>query len=139
VARIVGLDFGRRRIGLARTDLGGMIASPWTVLSVEDKQEKRVEAVIKALSEIECDLIVVGLPLTMAGKDSEMTTMVREFAALLEEKSGIRIKLWDERLTSAQGDAMLREVGMKRKKRDQMSDTLAATLILQSYMDAHLV
>ena len=82
------------------------------------------------------DAIVVGLPLDMRGKDSPMTEEVRKFADYLKAALQLPIVLWDERLTSAQAERQLQDAGLKRKERAQFNDTLAAALILQSYLDS---
>jgi len=80
--------------------------------------------------------VIIGLPLDMRGKDSPMTEEVRKFADYLGKALQLPIVLWDERLTSAQAERQLRDAGMKRKQRAEFNDTLAAALILQSYLDS---
>lgn len=132
MGRILGIDFGMKRIGLARSDPMKMIASPFKTIQAGKNLGETVDLVIKELEEIE--LIVLGLPLLLSGKDSDTTRKVREFGALLEEKSGLPLVLWDERLTSKQVEKLLIEGNVSRKKRAAHVDTMSATLILQNYL-----
>jgi putative Holliday junction resolvase len=132
MGRILGIDFGMKRIGLARSDPMKMIASPFKTIQAGKNLGETVDLVIKELEEIE--LIVLGLPLLLSGKDSDTTRQVREFGALLEEKSGLPLILWDERLTSKQVEKLMIEGNVSRKKRAAHVDTMSATLILQNYL-----
>ncbi len=88
-----------------------------------------------ALKEYKVDAIVMGLPLLLNGKEGPMTAEVKQFSQYLAKVLGIPVILWDERLTSAQVERSLRDSGVNRKKRAEQVDTLAASLILQSYLD----
>lgn len=132
--RVLGIDFGMKRIGLARSDLSRQIASPLKTILAAKTLEGTVDLILKELDEV--DTIVMGLPLLLSGKDSETTTTVRKFATLLEEASGLPLILWDERLTSKQVERLLMEDKMSRKKRAAHVDTMSATLILQNYLDS---
>jgi putative holliday junction resolvase len=136
VSKIVGVDYGKARVGLAASDERHRIAFPLTCLKAHRDLSKTVQAVALFLTSIACLRIVIGLPLLMNGKDSDLTKEVRQFATLLEEVSSQPIILWDERLTSKQAEKLLIEGGVKRKQRTSSLDTMAATLILQSYLDA---
>ncbi len=134
--RVLGIDFGMKRIGLARSDPSRMIASPLKTILAAKTLEETVVLILKELDEV--DTIVVGLPLLLSGKDSDTTTTVRKFATLLEEASGLPLILWDERLTSKQVERLLMEDKMSRKKRAAHVDTMSATLILQNYLDTQI-
>ena len=133
MGRVLGIDFGMKRIGLARSDPMKMIASPLKTITAGKTLEETVDLVIKELEEIE--LIILGLPLLLSGQDSETTRQVREFGALLEKKSALPLILWDERLTSKQVEKLMIEGNVSRKKRAAHVDTMSATLILQNYLD----
>lgn len=133
MGRILGIDFGLKRIGLARSDPSKLIASPLKTLQAAKTLEQTIALILQELTEIEA--IVVGLPLLLSGKDSETTKTVRQFAALLEAQSGLPLILWDERLTTTQVENILKEDKMRRKKRTKYLDTMSATLILQTYLD----
>ncbi|MGH2639013.1 MAG: Holliday junction resolvase RuvX [Rhabdochlamydiaceae bacterium] len=133
MGRIVGLDFGSVRIGVAVSDERHILARALGVLiNKPDFLQKLIELLKK---EGTIDKIVVGLPLKMSGQDSAMTEAARKFAKDLEENIKLRVELWDERLTSALIERSLTDAGVRRKDRAQMSDTLSAVIILQSYLD----
>ena len=133
MGRIVGIDFGTVRIGVAVSDERHILArSIGTLLNKPDFSLKLMDLLKK---EGAIDKIVVGLPLNLSGKDSTMTEAARLFAKKLEETIKIPVELWDERLTSALVERSLVDAGVRRKERAKMSDTLSAVLILQSYLD----
>ncbi|HUD01659.1 MAG TPA: Holliday junction resolvase RuvX [Rhabdochlamydiaceae bacterium] len=134
LGRLLGIDYGRVRIGVAVSDETRMIARPLCCLEYKKDFIEKLQKELKPLLPI--DEVIIGLPLDMRGKDSAMTEEVRKFATYLEQALRIPIKLWDERLTSAQAERQLRDAGMKRKERAEFNDTLAAALILQSYLDS---
>ncbi len=133
MGRIIGLDYGTVRIGVATSDERQIVATPLATIQNKSDFLKQLEEILKPLGVI--DQIVVGLPLKLSGQDSPMTEEVRRFAKALEEKLNLPIELWDERLTSALVEKSLLETGVRRKERAQLSDTLAATVMLQSYLD----
>ncbi len=133
MGRIVGLDFGTVRIGVAISDERHILARSLGMLyNTPDFSQKLLELLKK---EGTIDQIIVGLPLTLRGKDSTMTEAARKFAKMLEETVHVSVELWDERLTSALVERSLVDAGVRRKERAKMSDTLSAILILQSYLD----
>jgi len=137
LARILGFDYGRARIGVATTDDRQIIVSPAFVMPVEKKLQDTVKK-IKQKTDLmgTIELLVVGLPLLLNGKEGDMAIEARKFAQALEQEYQLPIILWDERLTSAQADRMMKEGDLSRKQRAKSIDTLAATLILQNYLDA---
>lgn len=126
MGRVAALDYGKVRCGLAISDERRVLASPLTVVPASPSA---VEAALKPFSP---DLLIIGLPLLLNGKEGPMATEVRKWAEALT----IPILFWDERLTTAQADRMLRDSDLSRKKRTQHHDTMAATIILQSYLDS---
>lgn len=135
MGRILSIDYGKARIGLALTDPTKTIASPLKTLKTGKDHAATVDLILKEIETHDVETLLVGLPLLLSGKDSETTQIVRSFAALLEEKSGLPVILWDERLTSKEVDRVMRDASIKRKKRAAHVDTLSATLILQNYLD----
>ena len=137
MARILGFDYGRARIGVATTDDRQIIVSPAFVMPAEKKLQDTVKK-IKQKTDLmgTIELLVVGLPLLLNGKEGDMAVEARKFAEALELEYQLPIILWDERLTSAQADRMMKEGDLSRKQRAKSIDTLAATLILQNYLDA---
>ncbi len=134
--RAVAIDYGKARIGLAVESPLHSFAMPHGVISCHRELETTIDRILERLSDIEISYFVVGLPLLLNGKDSPLSVEVREFAAKLSQKAQVPHVFWDERLTSKQVDKFLQSQQIKRKKRDKLSDPLAATLILQSYLDS---
>lgn len=141
-SRILAIDYGMARIGLAISDERKIIATPLQTLTAEKKMELTAEKLLdllKKLQEIhhyEISEIVIGNPLRMNGQMSLLSDEVKHFVEILKKLVSCPIVLWDERLTSLQAERSLRESNMSRKKRSKMVDTVAATIILQSYLDS---
>ncbi len=136
MGRIIGIDYGTVRIGLAASDLTHMIASPISVVKAEKKPEQTIDLILEEIKGKDPQSFVVGLPLLLTGKDSSTTTLVRVFAKLLKKNSKLPVILWDERLTSKQVERLLMEDKINRKNRSKYLDTMSATLILQNYLDS---
>lgn len=132
--RIIGLDVGDVRIGVAVSDLMGVVANPR-----ETYKRRSVELDMAYFDnyakENDADTFVVGLPISMNGTEGPRVEKTREFATALEEKTGLTVVFQDERLTTVQAQRMLIEADVRRDKRKQVVDKLAACLILQAYLD----
>jgi putative Holliday junction resolvase len=137
VRRILGIDYGERRFGIALSDPTATIAQPLTTLARRAGKRAPIQAILDLCGQHDVQAIVVGLPLTLAGSDSDWTREVREFAARLEQRSGLPVTLVDERFTSAAAERAVRGIGLRRQAREQRErvDAGAAALILQSYLD----
>lgn len=136
--RILGIDYGLARLGLALSDERRIVALPYKVLAAARTTAGTVALVGKEVAALASPLaeIVVGLPLMMDGRNGLIADEVRHFTTLLQAAlPHIPIVLWDERLTTAQAERSLREGNLSRKKRSQRVDSVAAVLILQSYLD----
>jgi putative Holliday junction resolvase len=132
--KILGIDFGTKRIGIALSD--GLMITAQGQESIMSKGTDEDIAKIKAIIEENgVTEIVVGLPISMNGTYSQKTTETLVFIDHLTKAVNVPIKTWDERLTSRQAERALLEADVSRHKRKQLSDRLAAQLILQSYMD----
>jgi putative Holliday junction resolvase len=135
--RVLGIDFGERRIGLALSDPSGTLASPLPTL----KRRKGKRAPLSALAEIAgengAEALVFGLPLTLDGGDSDWTRTVREVGRALGERTGLPVYFMDERLTSVRAERAVRSLGLPKKKREEKErvDAAAAILILQAWLD----
>lgn len=137
MGRIIGIDFGQARIGLAVSDLTQMLASPVKMLPAKKTLKETAEVILLELDGYEeVDCIVLGLPLLLNGKESPSSLQVRELKKNFEELTEIPIHLWDERLTTTQVERTLKEAQMSRKKRTKYIDAMAAAAILQSYLDS---
>lgn len=133
--RILSLDHGAARIGVAISDESAMMALPFETIPAKplDGFFTRLKEII---TEKEVGLIVVGMPRNMDGSYGPAAEKVREFITLLQAKTAIPIAAWDERLTTAAAHRMLGEAGVSAKNRKGKIDVVAAQNILQSYLDA---
>ena len=133
--RILALDVGKKRIGLALSDELGITAQ-----GLETLQRTTIREDIARLVQLSADrnvfLFVIGLPLHMSGDESRQATYTRDFAARLESATGLPVKFWDERMTTIQAERVLRESGISIEKRAKAVDRLAAVILLESYLDA---
>ncbi len=133
LGRILALDVGRKRIGLAVSDELGVTAQ-----GIETLHRTRVRADLEALKTIaekwNVRLLLVGRPLHMSGSESRQSEYTAEFAARLEEHLQLPLVLWDERLTSAEAERMLRDAGASLEAKKKSVDRLAAVLLLESYL-----
>lgn len=132
--KIFAVDYGDARTGLAHCDKYESIASPLGTV-FEWNRQKCLEKVARAVNEDGAELIVVGLPVNMDGTQGERAQKCREFAELLSQATGIETIMWDERVTTVQAIGILNETNVRGKKRKEVIDTVAATLILESYLD----
>ena len=133
--RILAIDYGTRRMGLAVSDPLGITAQGLETLERKNKRADfgRLERTIR---EYQVREIVLGNPLRMSGEESTLSQKVAEFAEELRQRFQLPVYLWDERLTSAEANRLLREAELSTKKRAQAVDRMAAVLILQSFMQA---
>lgn len=132
----IGIDFGTKSIGLSASDPTGKLAFPWRSLKASQTLADSITQLLLITRERQPSLFVVGLPLTLSGKDSLLTTKARAFIEQLKQRADpIPVIPWDERLTSAENERLLKGLGVKRKKRQLVADSLAAATILQSYLD----
>ncbi len=134
--RVMGLDIGQRRIGVAISDSLGLTAQGVTVLE-RQATTADVEAVCRLAKAHGAETVVIGLPLTLEGQQGPQAQRVASFADLVHRASGLPIAWMDERFTTAQGERTLLEAGTSRQRRKRVIDQVAAQLILQSYLDAH--
>jgi putative Holliday junction resolvase len=135
--RLLGIDYGLARLGLALSDERQIVALPYKVFKAERAAVRTVAALLKEIEAMPSPLqeIVVGLPLMMDGRSGLLADEVQHFVALLKEAVTIPVVLWDERLTTVQAERSLREGSLSRKKRSQKVDSVAAVLLLQSYLN----
>ena len=133
--RILALDHGTKRIGVAVSDEMKMISSPLEYIPAEPFAEflARLKAIIR---EKEVELIVLGMPRNMDGSYGPAALKVQEFAAVLRDAITVPIKTLDERLTTVQAQRFLIQGGVRRDKRKEKVDKTAAAILLQSYLDS---
>jgi putative holliday junction resolvase len=134
-SRILALDLGKKRIGLAISDPLGITAQGLPNLNRTNKR-----ADLAALGDLaaarEVGMILMGNPIGMRGVEGRQSGWVRQFAAALEAHTGLPVKLWDERLTSVEAGRVLRASGISIEKRAAAVDRLSAVILLQSYLDS---
>jgi putative Holliday junction resolvase len=134
--RIVGIDYGRRRIGLAVSDEARFLARPLDPYARSHSIKKDLTHLAKLVEEFQATIVVVGLPLNMDGSKGEMALEVEAFAKQLRQATDTDVVFFDERLTSSEAERVLLEGNVRRKDRRQLRDGLAATLILQGFLDS---
>jgi putative holliday junction resolvase len=134
----MGLDVGSRRIGIAISDPLGITAQGLDTLQRQNKREdyRKLAALMDQYQVVE---IVVGYPLRMSGAEGTQAEKMQAFAEELRKRFKIPVHLWDERLTSAEANRVLRESEMSIKRRGEAVDRMAAVLILQSWMEARAI
>ena len=133
--RILGLDMGEKRIGLAVSDPLGITAQGLEVWTRRNRQAD-LDHLLQVARDYQVQLIVVGLPLHMDGRLGAAASGILEFAGSLAESLGIEVIPWDERLTTVAAERMLIQADVSRRRRRQVVDQVAAVLILQSYLDS---
>ncbi|MGI8964985.1 MAG: Holliday junction resolvase RuvX [Limisphaerales bacterium] len=133
--RILAIDHGTKRMGIAISDELGMIAQPLEFIYVEPFADFR-ERLKEIIREKQVEQILVGLPRNMDGSYGPAAFKVQAFVAVLKETILIPIKLWDERLTSTQANRFLIQARVRREKRKEKVDKTAAAILLQSYLDS---
>ncbi len=138
MGRILAVDYGERRIGLALSDPLRMIATPLPTLQRRRGKRPPVQAILEIVQANDVDALVVGLPLTLAGTDSDWTREVRTFGETLARRSGLHVAFVDERMTSVAAERAVRGLGLPKHERERKErvDAAAAVLILQSHLDA---
>jgi putative Holliday junction resolvase len=136
--RVLGIDFGMRRVGVAVSDPTGTLASPLPTLKRRAGKRPPLAALEALAQEYEVKALVMGLPLTPAGEESDWTKMVREVGTALAKRTDLPIYFVDERFTSVQAERAIRSLGLPKKKREQKErvDAGAAMLILQRWLDS---
>lgn len=135
--RLLGVDYGSRRIGLAVAETATRVALPLRQIDGRNEATRDARLVADTGTAEAADGFVVGLPLNMSGSDSEQTRLTRRFAEELARLSGKPVQLQDERLSSYAAEQALTAAGIPRSRRRPRADALAAAHILQAYLDAH--
>jgi len=133
--RLMGLDVGDRRIGVAVSDALGLTAQPVLTL-VRTNRRQDIKSLGRLIRKYDCAAIVVGNPLYMSGDQSPQATKAQAFAEILHEESGLPVHLWDERLTTTEAHRHLHAAGRPGAEHRAVVDQVAAVLILQSFLDA---
>jgi len=137
MSRIVGIDPGEARIGIAISDEAGSIAFPRETVLARGGAAEAARRVREALVDDEISLAVVGLPLRFDGSEGEAARRAKAFGAVLGPVLQVEVVYWDERLTTVAAERSLREMGRRGVKQRDVVDQSAATILLQGYLDAN--
>ena len=137
--RILGLDFGSKTVGVAVSDPTGLIASGVEIIrrDREDKLRKTYARIEELILEYKVDFIVLGCPLNMDDSEGDRVRKTYAFKEALERRTGLKVELMDERLSTVEADELMNEAGIVGKDRKKYVDKIAATFILQWYLDEH--
>lgn len=135
MTRVLGVDYGRRRIGIAISDEGRFFAFPHDMLEVRSIEDA-IRQVAECATRQAVGLIVVGMPLNMNGTEGPMADEVNRFSKQVSARCGIPVEPWDERLSSYSAQQVLLEADVSRRKRKGLVDKIAAQQILQDYLDS---
>jgi putative Holliday junction resolvase len=133
--RLLGVDYGQVRVGLATSDPGRTIAFPLTTYRRRDAEKDGVYF-RSLIAEQEVGGLVVGLPLHLDGREGDKAREARAFGAWLGEVTGLPVVFWDERFSTAMAETALWDAGLTHKKRKERRDRVAAQILLQHYLDA---
>jgi putative holliday junction resolvase len=134
--RILGLDIGDKRIGVAMCDPDEILASPLTTINRID-DEQAVGEIKAIVDKNKISIAVAGMPYSLSGQESQQTVKTREFALKLESAAGIKIEFQDERLTTNEARRLLNSSGSKKNRQKGDLDSAAAAILLQAYIDTH--
>jgi putative Holliday junction resolvase len=132
IYRLMGIDFGEKRVGIALTDPMQIISKPFVVLPNDEKLFVAINDIIRKEN---VGQIVLGLPLNLSGEDSKKTIEVRAFRKKLEEQVKIQVVFYDERYSTAEATDLLIEMGYSPKERKKIIDKMAASIILKNYLE----
>ena len=137
--RLIGLDYGAKTVGVAVSDPLGLTAQPVETIhrEREDKLRRTLARIDELIATYEVGLLVLGLPKNMDNTLGLRAFKADQFRLKLEQRTGLPVEYWDERLTTAESERVLFEAGIPGQKHKTYLDKMAAVLILQGYMDAH--
>ena len=135
--RVIGLDYGSKTVGVALSDELMLTAQPLTTIHRDrpTKLRQTLAQIEQIIEQYDVDRIVVGWPKKLDNEEGERCEKTKEFGDMLENRTGLEIIYQDERLTTAQADGVLEQGGTRKDKRKQYIDKMAASLILQNYLD----
>ncbi|WP_419785168.1 Holliday junction resolvase RuvX [Pseudodesulfovibrio sp.] len=133
--RVLGIDFGLKRVGLALSDVTGTLVSPYRTIE-RTTRNALFDELAEILQKESVQAIVIGLPVSLEGEDTLTTRQVRNFADSLARRTELPIHLMDERLSSAQAEEELNAAGLRGKKRKAVLDSQAAAVILRSWFES---
>ena len=133
--RVLGVDTGERRTGVAISDPDEIIAVPLSVLT--STREQVIAEIAELTRREQVKRIVVGLPLSLNGERGPQARIALHIGRQIEAATGLPVVFWDERFSTAEADRLMLEAGLNRRRRDARRDAAAAAVILQDYLDSH--
>jgi putative Holliday junction resolvase len=133
--RAVGIDLGSKRIGVAISNSDGTVATPYEVIQRSGDRERDHRAIAGIVTEIEADIVVVGLPLSLDGSEGRAAQGARHEAGLIEAVVGVPVELHDERFTTVTAERSLMEQNLRAPQRRKVIDKVAAAVFLQAWLD----
>ncbi|MDI9569618.1 MAG: Holliday junction resolvase RuvX [Pseudomonadota bacterium] len=133
--RVLGIDYGTRRIGVALSDEMGLMARGLTVITRRNRR-RDIEAIAALARDCQAEMVVIGYPLRLDGSEGIQCEKVNRFASLLENALQMPVIRWDETLSTKEAEQILVETGIKKEKRKAIVDRIAASIILQNYLDS---
>jgi putative Holliday junction resolvase len=134
--RALGLDLGTRRIGVALSDSAGTLATPYEVVSRSGERARDHERIAALVAEVAAEVVVVGLPLSLDGSIGPAARNVLDETGELRARLAVGVVTWDERLSTVEAERRLRDAGLNGRGGRRVVDQVAATVILQSWLDA---
>ena len=134
--RVVGIDLGTRRIGVAVSDPTGTLASPYEVVERRKDDAATYAELARIVGDVEAERVVVGLPLSLSGETTRAAEAARAEARALEAVLPVPVELWDERLTTVTAERGMMELKMRADARRRVVDKVAAAVLLQSWLDS---
>lgn len=136
--RIMGLDYGAKTVGVAISDELLLTAQPIETITRtrETKLRQTLSRIEELMEEYQVEKVVIGLPKKLNNEEGDRCEKTREFAQMIERRSGLEVIFWDERLTTVAADAVLSEGGVAKEHRKDYIDKVAASLILKGYLDS---
>lgn len=133
--RAVGVDLGSKRIGIAVSDSDGRLATPYEVVHRTGDRDRDHRTIAGIVAEVEAEIVVVGLPLSLDGREGRAAQGARHEAGLLESVVGVPVVLYDERFSTVTAERILMEQNLKAPARRKVVDKVAASVILQAWLD----
>ena len=133
--RAVGIDLGEKRIGVAISDSSGNLATPYEVVfrtGNRDQEHQQIRAIVE---EVEAEILVIGLPLSLDGSEGKAAQGAREEAKAIAQVISVPVEMHDERLTTVEAERLLKEQGLKGPERRKVVDKVAAAILLQAWME----
>lgn len=136
MARILAIDYGDVRVGLALSDPLLITAQGLDTYVINGNDKKLISHILELVKKYDVGKIIIGNPKNMNGTLSEKSQKVKELSKLIEDKIGLQVILWDERLTTVSAYKAMRELNISQKKKNEYADKLAATYILEGYLSS---